>query len=469
MSVAKFLKLSQNTLGVIANSSPKWRIFLLAFIFFVILPNRAFAEDFNSPCSEVFIWIKTNDGKTVQTPTHFIYNTFKEINYSIAVTDPDENQEYLVSADGDDWWNYRSDAIKPKKIAGKLRLTGTISTKPEHDPGNHRLHVKRIIEEKKQPYCTPDYGDNPVLRYTIDPAPTSTPSYHCSLTIQSENPESRDKITSSDKFNIFIQVIPNTIGLNTVSIELTNLNTTKKETLPARLGLGSNDEYVATVNKHSDGTYSIVANMYVEVCDEFANCFDVLENKCSSTITICENDCGVPTPTPTPFPTPTDADYCNYPPCSIHCEASPNCLNCSRCRPTPNPIPEPKLEALCNRAHPDLRDKCILCVNRPTDNPPGEGGIWTAIGCLPTNYSKLISEKIFPIGLGLAGGIAFLYFIYGCFLILTSAGNAEKVQQGKQIIVSALSGLLFIIFSVFILKVIGVDILRLPGFGPEPK
>ncbi|PIZ02749.1 hypothetical protein COY59_03020, partial [Candidatus Gottesmanbacteria bacterium CG_4_10_14_0_8_um_filter_37_24] len=68
-------------------------------------------------------------------------------------------------------------------------------------------------------------------------------------------------------------------------------------------------------------------------------------------------------------------------------------------------------------------------------------------------------------GIGMVGGIAFLYLIYGFFLILTSGGNAEKIEQAKQIIISALSGLILIIFSVLLLKIIGTDIIRIPGFG----
>ena len=90
---------------------------------------------------------------------------------------------------------------------------------------------------------------------------------------------------------------------------------------------------------------------------------------------------------------------------------------------------------------------------------------WTAIGCLPNNFDTLIRNYILVIGISIAGGTSFLYFLYGAFLILTSAGNAEMIEEAKQIILSALSGLLLIIFSIFLLRVIGVDILKLPGFS----
>lgn len=127
-------------------------------------------------------------------------------------------------------------------------------------------------------------------------------------------------------------------------------------------------------------------------------------------------------------------------------------------QPTYTPVPPvPSLAPLCDQIDTQYSGKCWDCINK--------GRIWTAIGCLPTDFSDIINNYVFKLGIGIAGGISFLYFIYGVFLILTSAGNAEKITQAKEIIVSAISGLLLIIFSIFLLQVIGVDILKLPGFG----
>jgi len=109
-------------------------------------------------------------------------------------------------------------------------------------------------------------------------------------------------------------------------------------------------------------------------------------------------------------------------------------------------------------------------VNPPTTVtiqtcPSGLGeGMVTALGCIPTKPDKFVIWFLQK-AIGLGGGIAFLLIIWGAFTIITSAGNPEKLNNGKEIIVSAVSGLLMIIFSVVLLKIIGVDILGIPGFG----
>ncbi len=89
--------------------------------------------------------------------------------------------------------------------------------------------------------------------------------------------------------------------------------------------------------------------------------------------------------------------------------------------------------------------------------------MWTAIGCIPTDAGGLFG-KFFTLGIGIAGGIAFLLILFGGFQILTSAGNPEQLTAGRELIGSAVAGLLMIIFSVFLLKLIGLNILGLPGF-----
>lgn len=94
----------------------------------------------------------------------------------------------------------------------------------------------------------------------------------------------------------------------------------------------------------------------------------------------------------------------------------------------------------------------------------GKQGVWTAFGCIVVEGVSFVSTLL-AFGVGIAGGIAMLLIVFGGFQILTSAGNPERLNAGKELIGSAITGLLMIIFSVFLLRVIGVDILGIPSFS----
>jgi len=49
--------------------------------------------------------------------------------------------------------------------------------------------------------------------------------------------------------------------------------------------------------------------------------------------------------------------------------------------------------------------------------------------------------------------------------IMMAGGDAEAVKKAKELFTGAVTGLLFIIFSVTLLKIIAGDIIQLPGFG----
>lgn len=89
-------------------------------------------------------------------------------------------------------------------------------------------------------------------------------------------------------------------------------------------------------------------------------------------------------------------------------------------------------------------------------------GIQTAIGCVPTEPADFISAFL-NWAIGIAGGIAFLFMLFGAFQILLSSGNPEKVKAGQEQLTSAIIGLLFVIFSVFILRIIGQPIMFISG------
>ncbi len=101
------------------------------------------------------------------------------------------------------------------------------------------------------------------------------------------------------------------------------------------------------------------------------------------------------------------------------------------------------------------------CFKDKDKKIPIEGTINTAIGCVRTDPVGLVQD-FFKLAIGIGGGIALLLMILGAFQMITSAGNPEGVKAGKEQFTSAIEGLLFIIFAVLLLRIIGVDIL---GFG----
>jgi len=100
----------------------------------------------------------------------------------------------------------------------------------------------------------------------------------------------------------------------------------------------------------------------------------------------------------------------------------------------------------------DIKGKCA-------DNE-----VQTAIGCISTDIgSGGIITSLLRLSVGIGGGMALLLMLYGTFIITTSAGIPDKLKAGKEIISSAIIGLIFIILSVVLMEIIGVSILGLPG------
>jgi hypothetical protein len=112
-------------------------------------------------------------------------------------------------------------------------------------------------------------------------------------------------------------------------------------------------------------------------------------------------------------------------------------------------------------------------TSTPTPQPAAlcgnNTGVQTAIGCIPVlSGTNNFLAFVLRWAVGIGGGIAFLLMIYSGFMIMTAAGNPERLKAGQELLTSAISGLILLIFSVFILKFIGIDILGLCHFGFGP-
>jgi hypothetical protein len=115
---------------------------------------------------------------------------------------------------------------------------------------------------------------------------------------------------------------------------------------------------------------------------------------------------------------------------------------------------------------PSDYDRCVTCLYENPGPPPAvekEGVSWTVLGCIPTDPGSF-TDKILQVVTAVIGGIMFLVFLYGGFKLLTSAGDPVQMAAGKKLITSSIVALLIVIFALVILRFVGVEILKLPGF-----
>ncbi len=92
--------------------------------------------------------------------------------------------------------------------------------------------------------------------------------------------------------------------------------------------------------------------------------------------------------------------------------------------------------------------------------PPIEDGcIDTAIGCIPIASEQALATFFLTWGMGLGGGIALILIVIASFMVMTSAGDPKKLQAGKELLTSAVSGLIILVFAAYILNFVGVELL----------
>jgi len=93
----------------------------------------------------------------------------------------------------------------------------------------------------------------------------------------------------------------------------------------------------------------------------------------------------------------------------------------------------------------------------------GKGAIDTALGCIPYE-TKGFTSALLTFLAGTAGAISLVIMLIATIQIMTGGDNSEQVKKGKELFTGAVTGLLFIIFSVTLLKIVAGDIIQLPGF-----
>lgn len=112
----------------------------------------------------------------------------------------------------------------------------------------------------------------------------------------------------------------------------------------------------------------------------------------------------------------------------------------------------------------------IATVNRASLYCDAEGmgvnsnhpALATALGCVPIQVEDFIGW-LFPYLFGVTGAIAFLRMVGGFLKISTANGELANIEEGKKMVTAAMIGLLISIFSIFIIRLIVIGVLKFPG------
>ena len=151
------------------------------------------------------------------------------------------------------------------------------------------------------------------------------------------------------------------------------------------------------------------------------------------------------------------------------------CDLCGYCPPNPAPQSWPSCQKCLYpniSSDPSTNESLIVDPVTNLAPTPAVGKQYTFLGCLggPNSFSQAgsaggVVQSLLNIVFSMSGGIAFLYLLYGSFVITTSQSNPEKLNYGKRVVYGAIAGLLFTLGSVFVVNFIASGILKIPGFG----
>lgn len=102
----------------------------------------------------------------------------------------------------------------------------------------------------------------------------------------------------------------------------------------------------------------------------------------------------------------------------------------------------------------EQRNACRSCLN--------QRGLWTAIGCIDPTPQGIVTG-IIRITFGIMGGVALIQLIIAGIQYMS--GDQAKIQQAREKLQATFFGLALIVFSVLILRVIGINVLDVLPIG----
>ena len=159
--------------------------------------------------------------------------------------------------------------------------------------------------------------------------------------------------------------------------------------------------------------------------------------------------------------------------------SGPRYSACDQCGYCP-PNPPPESWSNCQKClYPDINPDPSIMESLQIDPEtnviiaPAKGHYFTFLGCLSTgagsfseeggagNVIQILLKTIFSV----VGGVAFLYLLYGSFVLATSQNDPEKLNYGKRLVYGAIVGLIFSLTSVLLINFLASQVLKIPGFG----
>lgn len=203
----------------------------------------------------------------------------------------------------------------------------------------------------------------------------------------------------------------------------------------------------------SPGNGSTLDNLSKGSCG-FAG--DTVAYKCCGTLDLNSSEMREKANVPNALDPMTVLDLNNkFPRCYVGAPDDPNSPSC-KCILKPDQVPSAGIRELCRRfASTNEMSRCNSCADK--------GELLTGFGCIPVRLDSFINSFLLPRGISLAGIFAFFCIVIAAFRIQISRGDKEGLQKAKEMLTSCIIGLLLVIFAVFILRVIGVNILGLPN------
>lgn len=159
-------------------------------------------------------------------------------------------------------------------------------------------------------------------------------------------------------------------------------------------------------------------------------------------------------------------------------QGGPRYAVCDLCGFCP-PNPAPQSWSSCKKClYPNISDDPqsmeSLAIDPATNLPiaPVAGKQYTFLGCLgggqgftSENAAGGVIQSLLNVIFAASGGIAFLYLLYGSFIVATSQSNLERLNYGRRVVYGAIAGVIFTFGSVLIVNFIASGILKIPGFG----